>query len=58
MKLIEEQIFLGTLGINRNMRCIEIENCQSWAVCALSINRNMRCIEIDILKSADSDIFD
>ena len=35
-------------GINRNMRCIEIDMLQRALEDNLVINRNMRCIEIDI----------
>ncbi len=36
-------------GINRNMRCIEIDYTDTINEEPLTINRNMRCIEIYIL---------
>ncbi len=38
------------VGMNRNMRCIEILTSMGQSIAADGMNRNMRCIEIPTLK--------
>ena len=38
----------STLMINRNMRCIEISDCNRPSRIQELINRNMRCIEMGL----------